>query len=98
VHYRYEQACPSAEHARGLDLEDVTMLIDRFISRATRSHLESFLRLAQTITKHRQGILAAIRLGITQGRTEALYNKGVFSPLGGESGWQPGASPDLVAA
>jgi len=61
--------------APGLDLEDVTVLIDRFISRATHSRLEPFLRLAQTITKHRQGILAAIRLGITQGRTEALNNK-----------------------
>jgi transposase len=61
--------------APGLDLEDVTVLIDRFISRATHSRLEPFLRLAQTITKHRQGILAAIRLGITQGRTEVLNNK-----------------------
>jgi transposase len=61
--------------APGLTLDDVTVLIDRFISRATRSHLEPFVRLAQTITKHREGILAAIRLGITQGRTEALNNK-----------------------
>jgi len=59
----------------GLDLEDVTILIDRFISRATRSRLEPFVRLAQTIRKHRDGILAAIRLGITNGRTEALNNK-----------------------
>ncbi len=50
----------------GLDLEDVTILIDRFISRATRSRLEPFVRLAQTIRKHRDGILAAIRLGITK--------------------------------
>jgi transposase len=59
----------------GLDLDDVTVLVDRFISRATRSRLHPFVRLAQTIAKHRQGILAAIRLGITQGRTEALNNK-----------------------
>ena len=61
--------------APGLDLKDVTVLIDRFTSRATRSRLEPFIRLAKTITKHREGILAAIRLGITQGRTEALNNK-----------------------
>ncbi len=61
--------------AAGLTLEDVSVLIDRFISRATRSRLAPFIRLAQTITKHREGILAAIRLGITQGRTEALNNK-----------------------
>lgn len=59
----------------GLDLDDVTVLIDRFISRATRSRLAPFVRLAQTIKKHREGILAAVRLGITQGRTEALNNK-----------------------
>jgi transposase len=59
----------------GLDLDDVTVLIDRFISRATRSRLHPFVRLAQTIAKHREGILAAVRLGITQGRTEALNNK-----------------------
>jgi hypothetical protein len=51
------------------------VLIDRFISRATRSRLKPFVVLAQTITKHHDGILAAIRLGITQGRTEALNNK-----------------------
>ena len=51
------------------------MLIDRFISRAARSRLAPFIRLAQTIRKHRDEILAAIRLAITQGRTEALNNK-----------------------
>jgi transposase len=40
-----------------------------------RSRLEPFIRLGQTIRKHRNGILAAIRLGINQGRTEALNNK-----------------------
>jgi transposase len=61
--------------APGLTLGDVTILIDRFLSRAARSRLQPFIRLGQTIRKHRDGILAAIRLGITQGRTEALNNK-----------------------
>ena len=61
--------------APGLTLEDLNILIDRFISRAVRSRLEPFVRLGQTIRKHRDGILAAIRLGINQGRTEALNNK-----------------------
>jgi transposase len=61
--------------APGLTLQDVTILIDRFISRATRSRLAPFVSLAQTIRRHRDGILAAIRLGINQGRTEALNNK-----------------------
>jgi transposase len=59
----------------GLSLEDVTTLLDRFISKATRSRLAPFVRLAQTIRRHRDGILHAIRLGINQGRTEALNNK-----------------------
>jgi transposase len=61
--------------APDLTLADVTLLIDRFISKATRSRLAPFVRLARTIRRHRDGILAAIRLGINQGRTEALNNK-----------------------
>src|SRR5206468_9016022 len=59
----------------GLTIEDVTILIDRFLSRAARSGLAPFVRLGQTIRRHRDGILHAIRLGINQGRTEALNNK-----------------------
>ena len=59
----------------GLSIEDVTILIDRLLSRLPRSRLEPFVRLGKTIRKHRDGILAAIRLGINQGRTEALNNK-----------------------
>jgi transposase len=61
--------------APGLTLEDVTVLIDRLLSRAARSRLKPFIRFGRTLKKHREGILAAIRLGITQGRTEALNNK-----------------------
>jgi transposase len=59
----------------GLSLEDVEVLIDRLLSRLARSRLEPFIRLGRTIRKHRDAILAAIRLGINQGRTEALNNK-----------------------
>jgi transposase len=59
----------------GLSLEDVTVLIDRLLSRLARSRLDPFVSLGRTIRKHRDGILAAIRLGINQGRTEALNNK-----------------------
>jgi len=61
--------------APGLTVEDVTVLIDRFISKAARSRLEPFVKLGRTIRRHRDGILHAIRLGINQGRTEALNNK-----------------------
>jgi transposase len=59
----------------GLSLEDVTVLIDRLLSRLARCRLAPFVKLGKTIRKHRDGILAAIRLGINQGRTEALNNK-----------------------
>ena len=59
----------------GLSIEDVTILIDRLLSRLARSRLEPFVKLGKTIRKHRTGILDAIRLGINQGRTEALNNK-----------------------
>jgi transposase len=61
--------------APSLTVEDVTVLLDRFISKATRSRLQPFVTLAGTIRRHRDGILQAIRLGINQGRTEALNNK-----------------------
>jgi hypothetical protein len=56
--------------APNLTVEDVTVLIDRFISKAARSRLEPFVRLGQPIRRHRDGILHAIH----QGRTEALNN------------------------
>jgi transposase len=61
--------------AAGLTPADVEILIDRLLSRLARSRLEPFIRLGKTIRKHRAGILAAVRLGINQGRTEALNNK-----------------------
>jgi transposase len=59
----------------GLDIDDVTVLIDRLRSRLARCRLQPFVKLGKTIRRHRDGILAAIRLGINQGRTEALNNK-----------------------
>ncbi|MDP9345239.1 MAG: ISL3 family transposase [Actinomycetota bacterium] len=61
--------------APGLTVEDVDELLTRFCSRASRSRMPAFLRLARTIRKHRDGILAAVDLGVTNARTEALNNK-----------------------
>lgn len=61
--------------APGLTVDDVGELLTRFCSRACRSRMPSFLRLGRTIRKHRPGILAAVRLGITNARCEALNNK-----------------------
>ena len=61
------------DHA--LDALDVGVLIDRFCSRAARSRLPAFIRLANTITKHRDGVLAAASTKINNARVEALNNK-----------------------
>jgi transposase len=61
--------------APGLTVADVERLIDRFTSRAERSQLKPFIRLATTIRKHRDGIVAASRIGLTNARTEANNNK-----------------------
>jgi transposase len=58
--------------AGDLDPDSVAELIDRWISRASRSRLPAFVKTAKTIRKHRDGILAAIRLGINNARNEGL--------------------------
>lgn len=60
--------------AGDLGIDEVAELIDRWISRASRSRLPAFVKAAKTIRKHRDGILAAIRLGINNGRAEGLNN------------------------
>jgi transposase len=60
--------------AGDLDSAQVTELIDRWISRASRSRLPAFVKAARTIRKFRDGLLAAIRLNINNGRAEGLNN------------------------
>ena len=50
--------------AGDLDEDEVSMMLDRFCSRASRSGLKPFVTAAQTIRKRKAGILAAIRLGV----------------------------------
>ena len=52
--------------APGLTADAVAELIDRLLSRLSRSRLKPFVRLGRTIRKHREGILAARRLGTQQ--------------------------------
>ena len=49
--------------------------LDAWLAWATRSRLKPFVRLARTLRKHRAGILAAIRLGLSNGRLEGLNSK-----------------------
>lgn len=59
--------CPSEWLAR--------QKLDEWIRWARRSQLEPFKRVAATIRKHAEGILAYIRSGLSNGRTEGLNGK-----------------------
>jgi transposase len=61
--------------APGLTVEAVGKLIDRLLSRLSRCRLAPFIRLGRTIRKHREGILAARRLKLSNARAEALNNR-----------------------
>ena len=59
-------------------LEDLTLApqhLDPWLTWASRSRLEPFVKLARTIRRHRDGILAAIRLGLNNGRLEGLNSR-----------------------
>ena len=60
--------------AGDLTIQQVAELLDRWISRASRSRLPAFVKAAKTVRKFRDGIIAAIRLGINNGRAEGLNN------------------------
>ena len=49
--------------------------LDAWLAWASRSRLDPFIRLARTIRRHRAGILAAIRLGLSNGRLEGLNSR-----------------------
>jgi transposase len=49
--------------------------LDAWLAWASRSKLKPFVRLARTIRKHKAGVLAAIELGLSNGRLEGLNSK-----------------------
>ena len=57
------------------DTELAPAHLDAWLTWATRSRLRPFMRLARTLRAHRDGILAAIRLGLSNGRLEGLNSK-----------------------
>jgi transposase len=61
--------------APGLTVDAVSELIDRLLARLSRSRLKPFVRLGRTIRKHRDGILAARRLKLSNARAEAMNNR-----------------------
>jgi len=64
-----------AVFAPDLTVQAVSELLDRLLARLARSRLKPFVRLGRTIRKHREGILAARRLSLSNARAEALNNK-----------------------
>jgi transposase len=56
--------------AGDLTEKEVIGLLDRWCAWAQRSRLSEFVKLGRTIRAHRHGILAAIRLGLSNGRVE----------------------------
>lgn len=64
-----------AVFAGDLTTDEVAMLLDRFCSKASRSGLKPFVTAAKTIRKRRDGILAAVRLGINNARHEGLNRR-----------------------
>jgi transposase len=59
-------------------LDDPTLApahLDAWLTWASRSRLEPFIKLARTIRRYRDGILNAIRLGLNNGRLEGLNSR-----------------------
>ena len=55
-----------------LPAEHAERLLDRWVAWARRCRLPSFVKLARTITEQREGILAAIRHGLSNARIEQV--------------------------
>jgi transposase len=49
--------------------------LDSWLHWASRSKLRPFVKVARTLRKYREGVLAAIDLGLSNGRMEGLNNK-----------------------
>jgi transposase len=58
-----------------LPFEEATERLHAWLAWASRSRLKPFVKLARTIRKHKAGVLAAIELGLSNGRLEALNSK-----------------------
>lgn len=56
-------------------MEGAESHLDAWLSWASRSRLAPFVRVARTLRQYREGVLAAIRLGLSNGRLEGLNNK-----------------------
>jgi transposase len=58
-----------------LPKDEAAERLDAWLSWASRSRLKPFVKLARTIRKHKAGVLAAVELGLSNGRLEAINSK-----------------------
>ena len=58
-----------------LPKEEAPERLEAWLAWASRSRLKPFVKLARTIRKHKAGVLAAIELGLSNGRLEAMNSK-----------------------
>lgn len=72
--YRLKEAL-RAIFAGDLTDDEVTYMLDRWVSWAQRCRIPAFVKAQRTIRKHREGILAAIRLGLSNARLEGLNQR-----------------------
>jgi transposase len=55
-----------------LPYEEAVDRLDAWLAWASRSRLKPFVKFARTVRKHKQGVLAALKLAISNGRLEAM--------------------------
>jgi transposase len=58
-----------------LPYQEAIERLDAWLAWASRSRLKPFVKLARTIRKHKPGVLAALKLGLSNARLEALNSK-----------------------
>jgi len=58
-----------------LPKDEAAERLEAWLAWASRSRLKPFVKLARTIRKHKSGVLAAVEIGLSNGRLEALNSK-----------------------
>jgi transposase len=71
------EAIPWAEHDSlfARDFEDLVAWVAREMNKRAVKTLAPFVKLGRTLRQYRDGVLAAIRLRLSNGRMEGLNNK-----------------------
>ena len=74
---RHQQTSFPTKQTQSSDVHQTggTPHLDAWLAWAQRSKLKPFVRLARTLRRYRDGILAAITLGLSNARLEGLHSK-----------------------